>query len=158
MALASETVANKLIELASADGEKLTPMQLIKLVYICHGWTLALTDRQLIMEDIEAWQYGPVISDLYHALKQYKSSAITSPINNMFEKIDKFDDVQESIVEQVYNIYAKYTGIQLSSLTHKKDTPWDLTWNTYGQSAVIPQQWIREHFKELQARGKEKQA
>ncbi len=32
-------------------------MQLIKLVYLCHGWTMGLYSRPLI-ENVEAWQYA----------------------------------------------------------------------------------------------------
>ena len=152
MALTSETVANKFIEIARSDGgKKLTPMQLIKLVYISHGWTLALIDRQLVMEDVEAWQYGPVIADLYHALKEYRSGPVDNKIPDPHDR--DFDPQQESIVKQVYDIYSKYSGTQLSALTHQKDTPWDVTRRTYGQSAVIPQEWIKEHFKGMQSRG-----
>ena len=155
MALTSEAVANKLIDLASAQGETLTPMQIIKLVYISHGWTLALTGRQLIMEDIEAWRYGPVIADLYHELKDYRSSPVTRKIDNPLNDDDSFSDTEKSIVEQVYNIYGKFTGPQLSALTHQDGTPWDVTCRTYGQSAVIPQEWIKDHFEGLKARGKQ---
>lgn len=33
----SLTVANEFIKLAGEAGESLTPMQVLKLVYICHG-------------------------------------------------------------------------------------------------------------------------
>ncbi|MBN8811185.1 MULTISPECIES: hypothetical protein [unclassified Sphingomonas] len=38
-------VADRLLELAAADGRERTPMQLPKLAYIAHGWHLALHGR-----------------------------------------------------------------------------------------------------------------
>ena len=57
----SRTVANEFLKLADKDNDTLTPMQLLKLVFIAHGWCLGLLGRHLIKDSIEAWQYGPVI-------------------------------------------------------------------------------------------------
>ena len=66
------TVANRFIELAESDsGRRLTPMQLIKLTYIAHGFSLAIKNRPLLDESVEAWRYGPVIPSLYRKLKSY---------------------------------------------------------------------------------------
>jgi uncharacterized phage-associated protein len=68
-------IANYFIELAKF----ITPMKLQKLVYFAHGWCLALADKPLINEKIEAWQYGPVVSSLYREFKKYGNEGITSP-------------------------------------------------------------------------------
>jgi len=44
-------------------------MKLQKLVYYAHGWHLALNNEPLIDEQVECWQYGPVISSLFHEFK-----------------------------------------------------------------------------------------
>src|SRR5687767_12203236 len=72
-----KSIANYFIDLAAAEGKKLTPLQLIKLVYIAHGWYLGLTGKPLINESPQAWQYGPVIPSLYHALKIHGNDAVT---------------------------------------------------------------------------------
>jgi uncharacterized phage-associated protein len=38
MATNARAVANEFIRLAAEDGRTLTPLQIIKLVYIAHGW------------------------------------------------------------------------------------------------------------------------
>ena len=60
--LISDYITNK------HDG-RFTPFQLIKLVFILHGRTLAALNQHLIFDRIEAWRYGPVIPVLYHELK-----------------------------------------------------------------------------------------
>ena len=54
----------------------LTPMKIIKLVYIAHGWHLAITDKPLIEDYVQAWEFGPVIPDLYHEFKKYGNTPI----------------------------------------------------------------------------------
>ena len=52
-------------------------MHLQKLVYLAHGWTLAVTGDPLVEDRFEAWDYGPVIRKLYDALRSFGSGPIT---------------------------------------------------------------------------------
>lgn len=70
------TVADAILKIAKSKGVSLTPMQLMKLVYIAHGWSLGLRGIDLFRNRIEAWQYGPVMPDLYHATKQFGRNPI----------------------------------------------------------------------------------
>lgn len=73
-------IANYFIELAKNDDNLVSPMKLQKLVYFAHGWCLALADKPLINEKVEAWQYGPVVGSLYREFKKYGNEGITSPV------------------------------------------------------------------------------
>src|SRR5437867_1299935 len=73
----AETVANEFLRAAWQSGRTLTNMQLQKLVYIAHGYTLAMTHDPLIRQSVEAWRYGPVIRDLYRALQKYGAGQVT---------------------------------------------------------------------------------
>ena len=64
-------VANFFIQKSIETGLEVTPMKLLKLVYIAHGWSLGLFGEPLIDEAVVAWTYGPVIPDLYKVLKDY---------------------------------------------------------------------------------------
>jgi uncharacterized phage-associated protein len=64
-------VANYFIDKALEEDRELTPMKLIKLIYLAHGWRLGWTQLPLIGEAIKAWKYGPVIESLYQSFKRY---------------------------------------------------------------------------------------
>ena len=51
-------IANYFIKLKPPN---LTLLKLIKLCYISHGFTLALTNKPLSSEPAGAWQYGPSV-------------------------------------------------------------------------------------------------
>ncbi len=136
-------IAKILLKLATREDKVLTPMQLIKLVYLSHGWTLGLYGRPLIKQDVEAWKYGPVIPELYQAIKQYRSS----PVREIICIEETIDEIFVDVIEQVYKIYGSFTGIELSMLTHEKDSPWEITWNS-GKS-IISNDLIAYYYKKM---------
>ncbi|VVM20244.1 hypothetical protein BSPWISOXPB_8934 [uncultured Gammaproteobacteria bacterium] len=73
------TIANKFIDLAK--NENLTNMQLQKMVYIAHGFNLALRGTKLYYEDTRAWNFGPVVPELYEKLQIYGSNKVTDKIS-----------------------------------------------------------------------------
>lgn len=139
----ARAVANKLLDLARKDGNQLTVMQIIKLVYFCHAWMLALYHRPLINQPVEAWRYGPVIHDVYQSFKKYRDAPITSPV---LANDGEFGDEEEYIIEQVYQKYGYLSGFRLSQLTHAPGTPWQQVWTANGQHSIIPSWMIEKHY------------
>jgi len=162
-----KAIANFFIDAAAAEGRALTPLQIIKLVYIAHGWYLALTGQPLINEPPEAWQYGPVIPSLYHRLKIYGNGPVRHKITGFSESewpnlrlaehevSPPQDKTVQGFLNSVWKAYGRFSGIQLSSLTHQDGTPWHQTWEgskaKYSKGVDIPETMIREHYKRLNA-------
>ncbi|MCK5385385.1 MAG: SocA family protein [Alphaproteobacteria bacterium] len=132
-------VANNILWLARKENIEITPMKLIKLVYFVYGWCLALTDRKLFDDRIEAWPYGPVIPSLYNEFKRFGSSpidtfAMDARINDKtheigkpeFTVVDKNDQEVHSIINAVWDPYKNYTAFRLSNITHKEGSPWSI--------------------------------
>ncbi|HWA39593.1 MAG TPA: type II toxin-antitoxin system antitoxin SocA domain-containing protein [Burkholderiales bacterium] len=143
----SLSAARLLLERCEAHGHKsVTPMQLIKLAYIAHGYMLGRHGSPLLDEEVEAWQYGPVVPTLYHAVKAFKSN----PINAVPGAVDfAFSNEEKAVIDGVANIYGRYNGIVLSAATHKPGTPWHQTWSTFGKNAPISNDLIESFYSEL---------
>jgi uncharacterized phage-associated protein len=75
-AFAPLAVANAVLDEARDQGKSLTIMQLLKLVYIAHGWSLALLNVPLVNEEPEAWQHGPVFPSIYREFRRFGSQPI----------------------------------------------------------------------------------
>lgn len=146
----SRTVANRFLALASEAGITLTPMQLIKLVYIAHGWMLGLYGRALIRDDVQAWQYGPVIPRLYNAVRDYRGGAITGPIRAPGDDTP-LDDLEGDMIRQVFELYGTKSGPALSRLTHATGTPWEITYVPGEFGVPIPDDVIQDHYQRLAA-------
>ena len=129
----------------------MTPMKLIKLVYIAHGWNLGLNDEDLINEPVQAWKYGTVIPSLYNQFRHFRSSKITEIPDTEPTEISTDD---KKFLDKVYDIYKKYDGLQLSAKTHQPNTPWTITWNKLINGSgnidlTIPNDLIKNYYKQL---------
>ena len=146
-------VARFFLDKASADSIRdLTPMKVMKLAYLAHGWTLAYTDNPLLSQNIEAWQYGPVVRSLYRYFREFGGSPI--PFSEALAlPAMKTDERTTAIVDAVWNAYKNHTGLQLSAETHREGSPWYKTWFDLGGSrtkcATIDNLIIRDYFKSL---------
>lgn len=143
----SAVIANRFLDLAGAAGDSLTPMKLLKLVYIAHGWHLGLYHRPLIRDDVQAWQYGPVIPRLYSRIRKFRGAPVSDPISAAGDVV--LDPRADSIVRQVYDLYGHMTGAALSRITHAKGTPWELLYEDGRFGVIIPNDLIEDHYSRL---------
>ena len=59
----SGAIANYFLDRGEGEDILISPMKVIKLSYLAHGWYLAFTDNNtLVNEDVEAWDHGPVFT------------------------------------------------------------------------------------------------
>lgn len=152
MMQSSQQIANFFINKSLNSGRELTPMKLIKLTYIAHGWNLGIYDAPLLDEAIQAWKYGPVIESIYDEFKRYGSSQIVEYVRDEFGQYPAPDTQTHPLLEMVWETYGKFNGVELSAMTHQPNTPWDIVWNQHGgsrqNSALIPNDLIKEHYKQ----------
>lgn len=143
----AKAVANAFYTLANKDGKKLTNMQLQKLVYIAHGFNLAVQGEALFTDQVRAWEYGPVIPDLYNELKKYGAGEVTGRLLTKTPPI-KQESPEMQVIRAVWNGYGQYSGIELSAMTHKEGTPWHKTYEQ-GRRNEIPNPIIKEYYQQL---------
>lgn len=151
----SAAIANRFLSIADRKGALLDPMKIQKLVYIAHGWHLALAGQPLCSETVHAWRWGPVFPDLYHAVKQWGRDAILEPVfsGEWRDAMPVPDDgsFASQLLDAVWENYSRFTGPQLSRLTHMEGTPWDQIHSKGGWYEVIPNDLIAEHYREKAA-------
>lgn len=143
----AKAIANVFYKLARSEGKRLTNMQLQKLVYIAHGFNLAVLDEALFDDTVRAWEYGPVIPALYDELKQYGAGEVKARLLTRTPPV-KEDDPEMKVIRAVWNAYGKYSGIELSAMTHKAGTPWHQMYEP-GKRNEIPNKVIKEYYRQL---------
>jgi len=160
MAFSAQAVANEFINIAGKG--RLDPMKVQKLVYFAHGWHLAIEDSPLTRQDFEAWQFGPVIPDLYRAFKDYGSGAVTEYATkfNFDRHVYTTPRIREErgepsivaldVIRDVWGVYGSYSAIKLSNATHKIGTPWAKWYDPTRHHVVIPNSDIKDYFESMQ--------
>jgi len=164
-----------LLRKASDEGRELDPLQINKLVYICHGWALGILKKPMIenrSNQIQAWKYGPVVQEVYDLLKgcgsqklSYTSfcnilgsngigkNAIEEVLEKQLGKILEKKPEMCKIIDMVWYVYKDVSGGQLITLTHKNETPWKqhVKKNIFGQvvhGVHIPDPSIAAHYED----------
>jgi uncharacterized phage-associated protein len=98
---------------------------------------------------VEAWRYGPVIRPLYDALRQYGAGVVSEPIKDAPK--ESISETDRTLIARVLNAYGRYSGTQLSTMTHRKDSPWREVYqpNAFFNDDTIPDDVIKRHYQNL---------
>lgn len=147
------SVANKIIIPRLEADIPTTHLQVQKLVYFCHAWMLGIYHEPMLLQPIQAWEYGPALPELYKSLRRYGGEPIRRPIDLASIGVleNEYDHRQKSVIRQVLDVYGDLSGRQLSTITHAKGTPWHQVRNKFNDTAVISDNILEDYYAERAA-------
>jgi uncharacterized phage-associated protein len=146
-----------MLQFAEAENIPLTNLQLQKIIFFAHGSHLARFQLPLVLNRFEAWEHGPVIPELYHALKQCGDRAIRSAVTrydlesgtDLVVRAD-FPGRTCQHLEEMLLFYGRMDPWELVKLSHVPDGPWARTLEhskgAANFSLVIDPQLIKDFF------------
>ena len=148
-------IAKFFINRGYEEEKPVTQMQLQKLLYFAHGNSLVTNGEPLIEEGFEAWDYGPVCPVIYHEFKIYGANPITPNdyVLKFLGKIKNFDvkininDKDKKIIDETWEGLKGLSGLELSTITHLKDSAWSKSYRQGIRSIHIPNDLILEEMK-----------
>jgi len=140
MAYRTLDIANKILAKGTECEDFISNMKLQKLLYYMQGFYLAYFDKPMFEESIEAWMYGPVVPSMYEAYKENGNKGIEYNGEVILLKTPK----EESLFNEVFRIYSKYSATGLMEMTHN-ETPWKIT--KTGVGSVISPEILKQYFK-----------
>ena len=143
------TIANFFIKKGIEFSDPISQTKIQRLVYIAHGWYLALTGNPLINSVVEAWRFGPIIPEIYDAFKAYGNL----PLKHVIDNKESINKEVKKLLEVVWNLYGRYSTFFLSNFTHQSNTPWDIVAKEYSYNIPankdIDDRIIRAYFTSL---------
>lgn len=135
-------VANFFIQIANqSEDDQMTNLKLNKLLYYAQGTFLSRTGKPLFNSEVEAWDFGPVIPEIYRKYKVCGKNPI--PLDDELEK-NSFTEEELDTLLDVMREFGQYTGSALVTMTHKPDTPWSKA--IAAGKKVISEKDISEYF------------
>ena len=117
MSTTASRVAERLINLSHEKRAPISNLKLQKLLYYAQAWHLALFEKPLFEDAIEAWVHGPVVPSVFRQYKEFRWNPIalreTNPLPARIERH----------LQEVWNVYGKFDASTLERRTHGED-PW----------------------------------
>lgn len=135
---------------------KCTHLKLEKLVYLCFADYLCKYDKELYKDTIFAYKYGPVVKSVYERYKRYGYREIEKEDDDidargiyempsrsriLFAKdgVEKIKSIDDTLKQ-----YGHLTAGDLVDLTHKENTPWDLSGRGRLSDEIIKNETIKK--------------
>lgn len=163
-------VANVFIELAHKDNVEINAMKLNRLVYLAHGYWLALVERPLLNEYIIAYPYGPMVVSVKEMFgPKYGKDPITdfgaryeiheSPDGEFTGASKTYiwmprreqDEPAIELINRVWQVYKDIGHIQLTNYCHMIGASpwWEVAKEYQGapEEIMIPNILIQEYYK-----------
>jgi uncharacterized phage-associated protein len=120
-------------------------LKLQKLLYYSQAVHLVLNDKApLFPEQIEAWDYGPVVPPVYREYKRYGLETIPAPDDTQPLNVTAGEIIA---IDMVLDYYGNMPGVALISQTHQ-EAPWRQTYRPGWPSVIIPNDLIYAYFKD----------
>lgn len=136
-------VANKLLEIADRNGDLITNLKLQKLLYYAQAYYMVNNNgEKLFDDDIQAWEYGPVVPAVYQQYKKYNSFPID--YKKVKGKGIRFTANQLEYLNDFASEYFRYSATELVTRTHIEQ-PWQSAVSK-GRNSVINTKEMYEYY------------
>lgn len=136
-------VAKYIILFCKENGYSISNLKLQKLLYFVQAQFLVIKGEPAFLEEIEAWDFGPVVPEVYQYFKIWGSSELPALLaKGARSKIYTSD---QKIIDEILKECAPYSASFLVDITHNQD-PWQDAYERYYNN-VITRESIKEYFE-----------
>lgn len=141
MPVESLRAAKRLCELS---GWTVSNLKINKLLYIAHMFHLGRGRGPLVSDSFEAWDYGPVLPNVYHQAKAFGSG----PVRNVFNRVHDIPSGTEAdILREAYESLRNARPGHLVNITHWEHGAWAKNYRPGGRHIIIPDSDILDEFR-----------
>ena len=139
------SVANFIIDYCNSKNNGISNLKLQKILYFVQAEFLVSTPAHepCFSDPIEAWDFGPVVPNVYHRYKIYGSAII--PFSSEMPFGESITGRDKRMITDMVDEVLPYSASQLVDITHSQD-PWRDSY-IRGYNNVISNRAIREYFE-----------
>ncbi len=143
----SKDFAKLVLTEARKKSKNLNLTQLQKIIYICDGVLLARFDLNLIDENCQVWDYGPVYPRVYKWFSKQDANNIDLTISQSGNDFVNTNSNIKDVIDAVLDKFGDMSAASLSNWSHKSGGPWDIARNTTGMYSQISKDVMKLFFK-----------
>ncbi|WP_255304172.1 Panacea domain-containing protein [Megasphaera sp. DISK 18] len=121
----------------------MTNMRVNKLLYFAQGECLRQLGEPLFCDEMEAWNYGPVVPCVYQTYKIFGRE----PIKDETEYQDNLSDQEKDVLFDVLRYYGQFSTNTLVSMSHQKQSPWAVVHKDGVMHTKISKEAIKSFFE-----------
>ena len=105
-----QDVAEYVITYSEVKDYGISNLKLQKILYLIQAYSLIHTKKPCFSEDIEAWDFGPVIPEVYRKYKQFGSTDIQIRFRRLEEVQKGFEKEDRKRIEEVVDRFADFSA------------------------------------------------
>ena len=124
-------------------GDAITHLKLQKLVYFAQGVSLALKNKALFEEEIQAWEHGSVAPELYKEYKIFGNNFLPAPGEIDF---DLYKEDEKHLIYKVHSIYGEHSASYLRNQNHQHSI-WREAFSK--EDKTITKEAIKNYFSKI---------
>lgn len=132
-------VACHIVNSSIDAGKPISNLQLQKTLYFVQVGYCESTGELLFGDDFQAWQYGPVIPEVYRLFSIWGGGKITTRIMNQAQDISPED---RAVIDPIVDDCRNQEPWALVERAHAKGSPWWVTIHKFGDRGIISQELI----------------
>lgn len=127
-------IAKYIVTYCKRKNRPISNLKLQKILYFAWVDYYRENERALFNNAIQAWQFGPVIPEVYRLFSIFAGN----PILREFEPVTEMREEDIAQLNETINKYIMVAASLLVNITHEKGKPWDLTYrNGMGKNDII---------------------
>ena len=140
----ANTIAKYVINKCHEANKSVSNLKLQNILYFIQAEFLISKGEPCFNETIEAWDFGPVVPDVYHRYKVYGGANIPTVFAGHTGYT--FTESDKALIDGIIDKCAKYSAATLVDITHHQ-APWKKAYCQYA-GAIITNSSIQDFSKE----------
>lgn len=138
-------IARYIIERCRDNNRPISNLKLQKILYFVQAEFLVTKNQPCFAEEIQAWDFGPVVPSVYYEYRMFGSGNIPCIGKSLAKKGISIKD--RAILDGIIDECSRYSASMLVEITHNQ-MPWKEAYEQGGYNNEITIDSIKDYFGE----------
>lgn len=125
-----------LIKLFNDEENPITQLQVQKLMFLFEAYYMNVKNVDKLYNcEYQAWNFGPVSTQLYKEFKKYGRNNIQLT-DEQLKNANDIAEHKKQLINDIYNVFGNFNAMELVNFTHADGSPWKEAWDHKEYSTI----------------------